>query len=274
MPIFKKNDIEINYIKEGSGKPLVLVHDFGTKLGGWDFQIQFFKQKMTVIALDNRGVGKSSRPNFPYSMDMFVEDLKDLLDYLNIQEKIHLCGISMGGMIVQNFLLKYPDMVKTLTLCATSAYIESNVLNEFVNQIKRLERINLEKRVLQIIPILFSRAFRKKLNEDQSLVDSLKNDTVFITPIIDPTRGQDYDNHGAAMLGHDTRDSLNRIKQPSLIMVGTRDRIIPLINSEFMHQRIPNSLLKVFKNLGHAFTIEEPDKVNKMMWNFIKEHLG
>ncbi len=229
---------------------------------------------MKVIALDNRGVGKSSRPNYPYTMDIFVEDLKNLLDYLNIQEKIHLCGISMGGMIVQNFALKYPDMVKTLILCATSAYIEPNVINEFVSQIKLLERIDLEKRVLQIVPILFSRSFRKKLKEDINLFDALKNDTIFITPIVDPTRSQDYSNYGTAMLGHDTRDSLNIIKQPTLIMVGTKDRIVPLMNSEFMHQIIPNSRLEVFNGLGHAFTIEDSEKVNNMMWNFIKEHLN
>lgn len=229
---------------------------------------------MKVIALDNRGVGKSSRPNYPYTMDILVEDLKNLIEYLNIKEKIHLCGISMGGMIVQNFALKYPDMVKTLILCATSAYIEPNVINEFVSQIKLLERIDLEKRVSQIVPILFSRSFRKKLKEDTNLFDDLKNDTIFITPIVDPTRGQDYSNHGAAMLGHDTRDSLNIIKQPTLIMVGTKDRIVPLMNSEFLHQRIPNSRLEVFDGLGHAFTIEDSEKVNNMMWNFIKEHLG
>jgi len=229
---------------------------------------------MMVIALDNRGVGKSSRPNYSYSMDIFVEDLKNLLDYLNIKEKIHLCGISMGGMIVQNFALKYPDMVKTLILCATSAYIKPNVINESVSQFKLLERIDLEKRVLQIIPILFSRSFRKKLKEDTNLFDALKNDTIFITPIVDPTHSQDYSNHGAAILSHDTRDSLNIIKQPTLIMVGTKDRLVPLMNSEFLHQRIPNSRLEVFDGLGHAFTIEYSEKVNNIMWNFIKKHLN
>ena len=57
-------------------------------------------------------------------MDMFVEDIKALLDQLNIHDKIHLCGISLGGMIVQNFVLKYPEITKTLILCATSAFYD------------------------------------------------------------------------------------------------------------------------------------------------------
>ena len=75
---------------------------------------------MTVIAFDNRGVGKSSRPNYPYTMDMFVEGLKNLLDYLDVYEKIHLFGHSICGMIAQNFVLKYQNRVKTLILSTTS----------------------------------------------------------------------------------------------------------------------------------------------------------
>jgi pimeloyl-ACP methyl ester carboxylesterase len=120
IPTLTFDNININYILEGKGEPLILVHGFGTKLEGWHFQIEFFKKEMKVIALDNRGVGKSSRPNYPYTMDMFVEDINKLLKHLKIDEPIHLCGISMGGMIVQHFALRYPEKLKTLILCATS----------------------------------------------------------------------------------------------------------------------------------------------------------
>ena len=87
IPIFKHNDIEINYIMKGKGEPLVLVHGFGTKYQGWNFQISYFKKRMKVIALDNRGVGKSSRPNYHYTMDMFVEDIKALLDHITKEKE-------------------------------------------------------------------------------------------------------------------------------------------------------------------------------------------
>ena len=120
MPIFKYNSIEINFLTEGIGEPIVFISGIGQKMSGWNFQIPFFKQKMRVITLDNRGVGKSSRPNYPYRMEMFVNDVKNLLDYLDIKEKIHLCGHSLGGMIAQHFALDFPEMVSTL-LCATAA---------------------------------------------------------------------------------------------------------------------------------------------------------
>ncbi|MFX1459028.1 MAG: alpha/beta fold hydrolase [Promethearchaeota archaeon] len=270
IPIFKHNDVEINYIMKGKGKPLVLVHGFGTKYQGWNFQISYFEKKMKVIALDNRGVGKSSRPNYHYTMDMFVEDIKALLDHLNIQDKIHLCGISLGGMIVQNFVLKYPEITKTLILCATSAYYHPGPLLESFKLIKELD---LEERVEALLPFTYSRAFIRKLKSDQKLFDSIKEDTLCITPMKDPTHFQDYMNQANAMFTHDTREFLDKIRIPTLIFGANKDRIIPSPHQVFLHEKIPNSKLEILKSVGHAFIIEMPEKVNELMWNFIKENM-
>ena len=270
IPIFTHNDIEINYIMKGKGKPLVLVHGFGTKYQGWNFQISYFEKRMKVIALDNRGVGKSSRPNYHYTMDMFVEDIKALLDHLNIRDKIHLCGISLGGMIVQNFVLKYPEITKTLILCATSAFYDPGPLLKSFELIKEL---NLEERVEALLPFTHSRAFIRKLKNDQKLFDSLKADTIFITPTKDSTHFQDYMNQANAMNTHDTREFLNNIRIPTLILGASKDRLIPFPHQEFLHEKILNSKLEILKGCGHAFPIEMPEKVNELMWNFIKENM-
>jgi len=159
IPIFKHNDLEINYIIKGEGEPLVLIHGFGTKYQGWSFQIPYFSKKMKVIALDNRGVGKSSRPNYNYTMNIFVEDIKTLLDYLDIQDKIHLCGISLGGMIVQNFVLKYPERIKTLILCATSAYYDPGPL---MDSFKLIKDITITHICRYRNPILGMNLFKKE----------------------------------------------------------------------------------------------------------------
>ncbi len=270
MPLFKHDDIELYYLTEGEGEPLVLVHGFGTKHQAWNFQIPYFEKKMKVIALDNRGVGKSSRPDYPYTIDMFVEDIKHLLDYLNINEKIHLCGISLGGMIVQNFVLKYPNRVKTLILCATSAYYEPGPLLE---SFKAIETISLDERIQALLPFVHSRAFIRKLKKDRDFFNSIKEDTLFITPINDPTQFKDYMNQANAMATHDTRTLLNKIIVPTLIFSASKDRMIPLSHQEFLYEEIPNSKLEIIEGCGHAFTIEQPDKVNGLMWNFLKENM-
>jgi len=230
----------------------------------WIFQVPFFNDKMEVIALHNRGTGKSSRPNYPYTMDMFVEDIKDLLNYLNIKEKIHLAGISMGGMIAQNYVLKYPDTVKSLILCATTSKHDPTPL---IDQIKL--NPDPEKRFKGRLPLLYSRDFRKRLKEDIELFEIIRKNTMD-----EPTEVQDYINQAAAASGHNTTDLLHKITVPTLIMVGTKDKLLPLSpHTEILHEKIPNSRLETFEELGHGIITEAADEVNKLMWNFIKEYM-
>jgi len=221
---------------------------------------------MTVIALDNRGSGKSSRPNYPYTMDMFVEDLKSILSYLNIQDKIHLCGVSMGGMIAQNFVLKYPEMVKTLILCATSpnAKTETKFL---LNLIKKSENTNPELEFKNLLPLLFTRTFIKAINRDKILNKRIKE--IFMGEV---ARLQDRINQGAAIIkNHDTRQLLHKIEVPTLITVGSKDHLVPHV--KLLHDGIKDSRLEIIEGFGHGFFIEAADRLNDVLWNFIKEFL-
>lgn len=219
---------------------------------------------MRVIAVHNRGTGKSSRPNYPYTMTMFVEDVKNLLDYLNIDQQIHLAGISMGGMIAQHFVLKYPDKVKSLILAATSPEFNPEPL---IAQVKL--NPDPEERFKGRLPLLYSRNFRKRLKEDNELFEIIRNSTME-----DQTRVEDYINQAAAITDHHAIDLLEKIKNPTLIMGGMKDRLLPLSpHSEILHDKIPDSRLEKFEGLGHGFVTEGADMVNEVMWNFIKDHM-
>jgi len=271
MPIFKHNGIELNYIIEGEGEPLLLIQGLGCKLNSYQYQIDFFKDKMKVIALDNRGVGKSSRPNYPYTMEMLIEDIDNLLDHLSIQEKIHLVGYSFGGAIVQNYFLKRPERVKTLILIATSAYTDPTPIVDFV---KEMEPLSPEERMESIISFCFSRAFKKKVREDQTVLDSIKNDIMIIAPLNDPGLVEDYINQSKAFKTHDTRESLDLIKVPTLIIAGEKDKIQSPIFARFLHEGILNSQLEVIKQQGHGLIIEASEEVNEIMWKFLQKNSG
>ncbi len=265
MPYFKHDGLDLYYITEGEGEPLVLISGLGSK-NIWTFQIPYFSKSKRVIVLHNRGVGRSSRPNYPYTMTMYIDDVKALLDHLEIKEKVHLCGISMGGMIAQHYVLKYPETVKTLILCATTAYHEA--VSNVVNSQKELENSTLEQKFKVRVAALYSRPFRKKLKTDVQIYGILKNSFME-----DPTRLQDYINQGATLGDIDTRDQLSKITQPTLILVGSEDRIIlGLHNSELLHEKIPNSTLKIIEKTGHGFVVEEPDIVNKLIMDFIHKN--
>jgi pimeloyl-ACP methyl ester carboxylesterase len=273
IPIFKQNGLQINYLTDGTakGETLVLVHGFGSKLQGWHYQIEFFKDCMKVIAMDNRGVGKSSRPDYPYTMEMFVEDLDHLLTYLEIDEKIHLCGISMGGMIVQNYALKFPKKLKTLILCATTERLEEGFY-KMIDGLKEMESLTAEEKIINLLPFLVSRKFQRKIKEDKQLFDKIKSDMVPISHINNPPRIKDYENQAHAIEDHNTSQLLRELKMPTLILGASKDRLIPLHHQKSLHKKIPNSKLEVIEGAGHAFIMEQPDYVNKIMWNFIKEY--
>ncbi|MHA1752506.1 MAG: alpha/beta fold hydrolase [Candidatus Helarchaeota archaeon] len=268
MPKLKIEDnIEIYYKVSGKGpETILLIQGLGHKSSGWQLQIPFFKKKkMRVICYDNIGVGKSSRPDFPYTMELYVKIIKKLLEHLDIQVKIHLCGISMGGMIAQHFVLEYPELVKTLILLATSA--KCNV-KPLIDIIKSLESKSEEEKMNELLPALFSNSFVRRIKKDAVLYEMLKQD--FQT---DPTRAQDYVNQSYAIEHHDTREMLNKIKIPTLIIVGSKDILLPFNpHSKLLSEKIPNSKLEIIKGVGHANTIEAADKVNNLIWDFIKDY--
>jgi pimeloyl-ACP methyl ester carboxylesterase len=265
IPKFEIDDLEINYKVAGKGIPLLLIQGLGHKLTGWQLQVPFFRNKgMRVISYDNIGVGKSSRPDLPYSMDLFVKILKGLLDHLKIKEKIHICGISMGGMIAQHFVLQYPDLVKTMNLLATSPRCEVKPL---INNLKMLEGMTEEQKMNALLPFLFSKTFVKRIKQDKVLYEMLKSD--FET---DPTTIKDYENQAAAIEKHNTIDQLSKIKIPTLIIVGTKDVLLPVKHSKILHENIPNSTIKIIEGAGHAISLEISEKVNQLMFDFIKKH--
>ena len=229
---------------------------------------------MRVIAFDNRGAGKSSRPDYPYSMDMFVEDTKNLLDHLKIQKGIHLCGFSLGGMIAQAFTLKYPHMVKTLILLATNAYVEPTKYSQTHQFYKQFEQMNFEEKLQLVIPLIYTNSFKRKLKRDKNLYEKIKNDMNLIVYSEDSPRSNDYINQWKALENYDLRDSLDQINVPTLIAVGENDLNSSPKKSKKLHENIPNSNLNILENVKHGFIIEAQEKVNALIWNFLKKHLG
>jgi len=274
MPSFSYNDIEINYIMEGSGESIVFVSGTFTKLQMWNYQIDFFRDKTTVVAFDNRGVGKSSRPDFPYTMEMFGEDLKHLLDYLGITEGIHLCGSSMGAMISQKFALKYPKMTKTLILCAPGSYYPPKTSEQNLLTYNMLKDLDFEQRVKFWFPLIYSRAFKKRLENDRAFFDEISKDMNFCAQLVDPPLYKDYINQNEAFKNFDMRGSIKDIIQPTLILSGSKDKMSIPGEIQSMHEEIPNSKLEIIPGVGHAFNIEFPEETNRMIWDFVQEYLN
>lgn len=268
MPAEKVGDLNIYYETHGKGEPLLLIMGYGANSRWWKPQIPVFSQEYQVIAFDNRGVGQSDKPDIPYTIEMMEEDTVGLLETLGI-DAAHVFGVSMGGLIAQEFALRHPDKVISLILaCTTPGGRNAVMLNEeamtFVFDQERRQKLTLEEQAREWPPLLFTQEF---IDKNAELMDR------FIASILKyPTPAHGYQRQGEAMMRFNAYDRLPEIKAPTLVMAGTADRIIPVENSRIIASRIPGAELVIFENMGHGFLGEAVEEANKAVLDFLKQH--
>lgn len=120
MPTVTVNDITMYYELHGEGEPLVLIAGLGLDLSEWGSIVPWLAQRYRVLAFDNRGAGRTDKPDSPYSIEMMASDTAGLMQALGVQ-RAHVVGISMGGRIALALALKHPELVNKLVLVSTSA---------------------------------------------------------------------------------------------------------------------------------------------------------
>ena len=270
------NGINISYDVEGTGFPIIFIHGFGSKKEIWKPQLTELSKKYKTITYDIRGTGKTDRPNYLYTMDMFVEDLKGLLNKWAI-ESTHLVGRSFGGMIAQNFVLKYPDIVKKLVLIATNAKFDEEAAVEIAirNRIKEIELIKNDpiKAFWNKSMFIYHQKFRQELrqNPKKKFHDAFSLEDLIEQSTINPSKAQDVINQGNAMKMHNVFDHLDKIKNNTLLISASHDRLIPKSSMIEMNKRLPNSRLEIIQKTGHFMTVSRAEEVNKLILNFLEE---
>ncbi len=269
------NGINLSYEVKGTGFPVIFIHGFGSKQEIWKPQIKELSEKFKTITFDLRGTGKTDRPNYFYSMKMFVVDIINLMNFLQIQ-KAHLIGRSFGGMIAQHFALSYPERLDKLILIATNygkpdtEWVEI-LKNNRLEEIKLLE-ISPEKAFWNKSRWVFHQNFQKELKNNPkkkyfnlfSVEDLIKEST------INPSRPQDIINQAEALKKHYTLEKLEQIKNKTLLIAASHDRLTPKSVMIEMHKKLPNCTLKIIENAGHFMTLSRAPEVNKIILDFLE----
>jgi len=134
MPTIKVNDINMYYEIHGQGEPLLLIMGMGADLSVWGDNIQWLAEKYQVIAFDNRGAGRTDKPDIPYSIEMMAEDTIGLMDWLNIK-RAHIIGASMGSLIAQRIAAYHSERVKSLILYVSFARIARGFLQNIFSML-------------------------------------------------------------------------------------------------------------------------------------------
>ena len=267
MPTVKVNDIDIYYEIHGNGEPLVLICGLGGDVTRWYRNIPGLSRDFRVIAFDNRGAGRSDKPDIPYSMSMMCDDIAGLMDALDI-EKAHIFGISMGGMITLNFGILHPDRVMSLMPGCTRPGGSHNILGEpgssSILSPDLIAVMSPEDRGRAFLPSLWSEAY---IENNPDIVDEyIEKTSVY------PQDPVGYTRQMAAADAHDVYDRLPDITAPSLVIHGSEDSLIPADNARIIAECIPGAELVVLEGLGHGFYSQEPEMVNGILIDFMKRH--
>lgn len=223
-------NFSLNFTEKGYGAPLILLHGNGESSGYFVNQIDRFANEYRVIAVDTRGHGASPRGNKPFTLETFADDLKNLLDSLNI-EKVNILGFSDGGNIAVIFALKYPERVASLVLNGANLF-PSGLKSSFLIPVK----------VLFAVFSLLSHFSRRAKRRSELLYLMAKQ------PNIQPER-------------------LSSIKCPVLVIAGTQD-VIKEKHTKLIAASLPDSSLCFLKG-GHSIAKTNSVEFNSAVEKFL-----
>jgi len=265
MPYLKANEINIYYEIHGDGEPLLLLMGLGGGSSMWWQQVAAFSHSYTVVVIDNRGVGRTDKPDTAYTMDMLVLDALGVLNGLGMAS-VNVYGLSMGGMIAQELALSHPNSVSSMILGATSCGGIHSIAPQRETVRELLNVLNLPpKEVARVSAALtFSNSF---IENHPDLVREW-----IMKGAVSPPSPQGFKRQAEAIASFDSYDRLTQINVPTLVLAGTGDRILPVENSRILASRIPNAELVLFEGAGHGYLWEAADEANQVVLDFLRRH--
>ena len=265
MPLANINGIRLFYEINGSGYPLVFCHEFAGDYRSWDLQVGYFSRSYNVITYCARGYPPSDVPDavVDYSQEQSVEDLKDLLVYLDV-DRTHIVGLSMGGNIALNFALTYPEMVSSMVLAGTGT--GSDEPDAFRKRVLKMSD-GMRKGGMDSMAKYVYGPVRVQLQEKAPKAFNLfREQFMEHSPIGSANTFEGVLSKRSSIF--ELGDRLKLIEIPTLIMTGDEDD--PCINpSLFMKKNISYSGLIVFPKSGHAINLENPDLFNDSINEFL-----
>ena len=229
----------------------------------WYCQIPALSLHYSVVVFDNRGIGRSDIPDSPFTISMMADDTVGLMDCLGIR-KAHILGISMGGMIAQEIALKHGQRVNGLILSCTHCGGKHAVQPDpaVIRDLSGSLFGGTEEAVQKGLRCLFS---EKTIEQTPGVVQRYGEVSKRFPPA-----GQVLIHQLKAIQGHDTWGDLVNIQNPTLVLAGNEDVLVPPENSKILAERIPNARLQVIEGGGHQFLIEKPDAFNNAVLDFLQ----
>jgi 3-oxoadipate enol-lactonase len=257
MPILKSGEARIHYALEGqNGAPvLVFSNSLGTNYSMWESQVLEIRKKLRVLRYDTRGHGQSSFTPGPYSIEQLGRDVLALLDALDL-DRVHFCGLSMGGMIGMWLGVNDPERLQKLVLCNTGARIGTP--ETWNARIEAVRKSGMKSVASAVVERWFTPAFRQKA--PATIANTLK--------MLEETNADGYAACCSAVRDFDFREQLSRIRIPTLVISGAHDPATPPADGRFLAHQIPSARC-VELNAAHLSNIEDQDRFTNELVAFL-----
>jgi len=248
---------KIHYVEAGSGPNLILLHGLGGSSQVWQFNIGPLAEKYHVFVPDQIGFGKSDKPLVNYRIRTYVDFLDQFCKQLKI-ERPTLIGNSMGGWIAAIYAATYPDRVDKLVLADAAGYAPPKDFD--TRAFFALNPTTREEMKILSAKVFYNKAFITDAAIDQAMAARLgAGDGYTIKTITESIiRGEDY-----------LDDIVTKIKQPTLIVWGRQDGLVPLSEGERFHKDIAGSTMIVFDQCAHVPNIEKAGEFNAAVIKFL-----
>lgn len=268
MPKIQAAGITMNYDRQGSGEPLILVPYLTADHACYAFQVADYAKHFTCISIDLRGTGESDKPAGRYSTELFADDVAALMQAIGI-ERAHVAGLSLGAATGMWLAARHPERVKSLSLHsgwpATDAYIEV-VVGGWQVMARGLNSV-AEMAIQGIFPWCFTpRLYAQKPEYIEALANFVRGRP--------PQPVDAFIQHANAVIAHDVDAQLGRIVAPTQITFGRHDAVTSTRFAERLRNGIRNSELHVFEDCSHAPLYEDVSGFNETTLAFLKRHAG
>jgi pimeloyl-ACP methyl ester carboxylesterase len=262
MALVEINDIKIYYEQYGNGADLVLIAGLGSDCVAWSLVVSKLSQFFRVTIFDNRGAGRSSQPNSQYSVEQMANDCICLMDTLSINNS-HFVGYSMGGQVVQEIAISYPQYVNKAIIVASTYYYIEYAQAHFRNVATLISSgVNLDVILWAIFPWIFSSRY---------LASEQINDTLqAFKDALYPQSYAGYCGQIAAIKDYNSLSKLHLISAPVLLITADEDLLIPAQQTKTMLDIIPNVYHSKLSNCAHMPQVEAPDKLTDLIVNFLR----
>jgi 3-oxoadipate enol-lactonase len=259
MPYANNSGVKIYWEEQGQGDPVLLIMGLGYTLDMWYRTVPALSQHHRIITFDNRGVGRTDVPPGPYPIAAMAADAAAVMDSAGVT-RAHVFGISMGGMIAQEFALQYPERTRSLILGCTSHGGPEAVLAdaEVITTLMARGSMSVEEGIRSMIPFIYDASTpRERVEEDLEI----RRRTF-------PT-AEGYFAQVQGIFAWESRSRLSQLRVPTMVIHGESDRLIPPENGRRLARLIDGAKLVMIPSASHIFPTDQPDAAHQAIVDFL-----